>query len=101
MNSSEIANVFKSLCDKNRVEIILLLNNGEKCACELLNDLDISQSTLSHHMKILLSCGIVEERKKKQWSFYKISNSKLEESITILKKFAGLGGHDGTNNLCD
>ncbi len=87
MKSENIANLFKSLCDKNRVEILLLLKDKEKCACELLDDLHISQSTLSHHMKILLSSKLVRERKSKQWSFYKIDDNSLNEAITILESF--------------
>ncbi len=84
MNSIEISNIFKALCDKNRVEILFLLQDREMCACDLLENLDISQSTLSHHMKILLSSNIVNERKNKKWSFYSINNSKLELAKTIL-----------------
>ncbi len=87
MNSEKVANLFKSLCDKNRVEILFLLKDGEKCACELLDDLHISQSTLSHHMKILLSSKLVSERKSKQWSFYKIDDNNLNEAVNILESF--------------
>ena len=55
--------VFKAFCDENRWKILDLLTSGEKCACVLLNKLEISQSTLSHHMKILCDSGIVIGRK--------------------------------------
>lgn len=87
MDSIVISNIFKSLCDKNRVEILILLKNGEKCACELLEDLSISQSTLSHHMKILLTSKIVLERKDKKWSYYSIDNNRLKEAQEILESF--------------
>ena len=47
------ARIFKSFCDANRLTILGLLKGGEKCACELLDELHIGQPTLSHHMKIL------------------------------------------------
>lgn len=49
----ETARVFKAFCDENRLQILEMLRSGEKCACKLLEKLQISQSTLSHHMKIL------------------------------------------------
>ena len=51
--------VFKALCDENRWRILEILQSGEKCACVLLNKLDIQQSTLSHHKKILCDSEVV------------------------------------------
>ena len=45
------AKVFKAFCDPNRLRILDILKSGEHCACKLLDILDVSQSTLSHHMK--------------------------------------------------
>lgn len=89
MNSEIIANMFKALCDKNRVEIMKLLVDGEKCACELLEGLSISQSTLSHHMKILLSSKLVCERKETKWTYYTIDKVKLKECVCVLESFGG------------
>ena len=52
--------VFKAFCDENRIKILQLLSHGEKCACKLLEELNVTQPTLSHHMKILCDSGIVE-----------------------------------------
>ncbi|MEG0290152.1 MAG: metalloregulator ArsR/SmtB family transcription factor [Erysipelotrichaceae bacterium] len=69
----ENALVFKAFCDENRLQILSLLQSGEKCACVLLENLKISQSTLSHHMQILCDSGIVKMRKQGKWSHYSIS----------------------------
>ena len=53
------ARIFKAFCDENRLQILELLRTGEKCACALLEQLHISQSTLSYHMRILCDSGIV------------------------------------------
>jgi len=53
------ARVFKAFCDENRLMILEMLQSGEKCACVLLEKLEIAQSTLSHHMKLLVDSGIV------------------------------------------
>lgn len=71
-NYTSDAKVFKALCDENRLMILELLRTGEKCACVLLQQLDISQSTLSHHMKILCESGIVTGRKDGKWTHYSI-----------------------------
>jgi ArsR family transcriptional regulator len=67
------AKVFKAFCDENRLMILELLQTGEKCACKLLEDLNICQSTLSHHMKILCDSGVVTARKEGKWIHYSIS----------------------------
>lgn len=54
------AKIFKAFCDSNRLRIIEFLKNGEECACKLLEQLDIEQSTLSHHMRILCDSEIVK-----------------------------------------
>ena len=48
----------------NRLEIVQMLSDGEKCGCKLLERFEITQPTLSHHMKILVGCGLVNDRKE-------------------------------------
>ena len=67
-----MALVFKALSDENRIRILRLLHGGERCACKLLEELNISQPTLSHHMKILCDAGIVTGRKEGKWTHYAI-----------------------------
>ena len=78
----ENARVFKAFCDENRLTILEILQSGEKCACELLEKLQISQPTLSHHMKILVESGIVTPRKEGKWTYYSFS----KEGVAIAKK---------------
>lgn len=75
-NSVEI---FKALGDESRMRILDLLKEGEKCACVLLEELEISQSTLSHHMNILCDTGIVNYRKEGKWCHYSINSSAISE----------------------
>ena len=69
---AQIIKLFKALGDENRIQILRLLQGGEKCGSELLEELRISQSTLSHHMKILCDVGIVLSRKDGKWIHYSI-----------------------------
>lgn len=71
----EQAKVFKAFCDDKRLRILELLRGGEKCACVLTEQLDIGQSALSYHMKILVESGIVESRQEGKWTYYKISEN--------------------------
>lgn len=75
MSYREDAKVFKSLSDENRLAILELLKDGEKCAQEIIDIMDIAQPTLSHHMKILTDAGIVEYRKEGKWIYYSISEN--------------------------
>lgn len=70
--------IFKAFCDENRIKILHILRSGEKCACKLLEDMNITQPTLSHHMKILCDSGIVEGRKEGKWMYYSISATGVE-----------------------
>lgn len=54
----------KALADENRLAIMLLLQGGEKCGCILLEELNITQPTLSHHMRLLCDSGLVTGRKE-------------------------------------
>lgn len=78
------AKVFKAFCDENRLQILEMLRCGEKCACVLLEDLQISQSTLSHHMKILCDSGIVESRREGKWTYYTISEEGSKRAAQLL-----------------
>ena len=64
LTNKQITVIFKALCDENRVQIFRLLQNGEKCACKLLEAMQCTQPTLSHHMKILCDSGLVVGRKE-------------------------------------
>lgn len=77
---------FKALCDENRLKIIELLQSGEKCGCTLDEMLPICQSTLSHHMKILVESGLVEVRKDRKWSYYSISDEGIKVAQEIINE---------------
>ena len=71
--------VIKALSDVNRMKIINILTNGEMCACKILEDFDIKQPTLSHHMKVLTECGLVISRKEGKWMHYKLNVEKIKD----------------------
>jgi len=73
MDITQYVQICKALGDQNRLGIILLLTQGEMCACELLKRFSITQPTLSHHMKILAEASLVEVRKDGKWSYYSVN----------------------------
>ena len=94
------AKIFKALCDENRVRIIELLQSGEKCACMLLEELNVTQPTLSHHMKILCDSGFVESRRDGKWTHYSLSSKGIENAKDILIKLTADKLSDNKNNCC-
>lgn len=93
------ARVFKAFCDENRLQILEMLRGGEKCACILLENLQISQSTLSHHMKILCDSGIVISRKEGKWTYYSISKEGSQTAAERLQVLTNLN-HSMENDVC-
>ncbi len=90
MDERKIALIFKAFCDENRIRILKLLRSGEKCACRLLEELNISQPTLSHHMKILCDAGIVTGRKEGKWTHYSIDCRGAEVARVLLQELLPL-----------
>lgn len=102
MNHSDIVKIFKALCDERRIEILEQLQDGEKCACKLLEQMDISQATLSHHMKILCDSGLVHGRKDGKWmhySFDRIGCEKAKEILEII--FSTQENSNSTSSCCN
>lgn len=81
---SDIVKVFKAFCDENRLKILDQLRAREKCACELLDYLCVTQSTLSHHMKLLCDADVVKARKDGKWIYYSINIDGVERAKKML-----------------
>jgi ArsR family transcriptional regulator len=94
---SENAKIFKAFCDETRLMVLELLRSGEKCACVLLDKVAVGQSTLSHHMKILLDSGIVTARKEGKWTYYSINAEGSEEAARLLEELTTVTITEGEN----
>jgi len=73
MDAIDNVAICKALGDYNRLQIIQMLSDGEKCGCKLLEAFEITQPTLSHHMRILCECGLVNDRKEGKRHHYSIN----------------------------
>lgn len=80
------AKVFKAFCDENRLRILELLKGEEKCACVLMEQLDIGQSALSYHMKILVESGVVQSRQEGKWTHYSLSEKGSAYALNLLSQ---------------
>ncbi len=94
------AQVFKALCDENRLRILEMLRGGENCACELLDSLEIGQSALSYHMKILVASGIVKSRQEGKWTHYRISEEGSRYASVLLQELTTIKGGKREASCC-
>ena len=69
----ELVAIAKALYDPTRIRVIAALRNGELCVCELVDALEISQSSLSSHLQICREVGVVTTRKESRWIYYSLS----------------------------
>lgn len=86
----EQARVFKAFCDPKRLTILEQLRSGEKCACVLQRSLNLTQSGLSYHMKILCDSGIVTSRHEGKWTHYRLNAFGREYAVKLLKELTTL-----------
>ena len=86
LTNKQITVIFKALCDENRVQIFRLLQNGEKCACKLLEAMQCTQPTLSHDMKLLIDAGIVKSRREGQRILYSLNIDSLQMMQAVMQK---------------
>lgn len=100
LNAKKTAVIFKAFCDENRIRILQLLSDGEKCACKLLEEMNITQPTLSHHMKTLLDSGIVEGRKEGKWMHYSISAEGVEYARMCFDALTGANDTNENQSCC-
>ena len=90
----ENTKVYAAFFDGTRLKILELLRNSEKCASTLLEQISIGQSTLSHHMKILVESGIVTARKAHKWTYYSICDSGRKYVMEMLKQLESIMGNE-------
>ncbi len=87
MSYKDEVKLIKALADENRLAILEMLQEEEKCACVLLDELDITQPTLSHHMKILCDSGLVGSCKEGKWMHYSLSMEGSRKLRALAEKY--------------
>ncbi len=101
MDERKTALIFKAFCDENRIRILKMLTSGEKCACKMLEELNVTQPTLSHHMKILCDSGVVIGRKEGKWMHYSISSEGATVAAESLVKLTSVNYGCENKSCCE
>ena len=81
-----LADRFKALSDPTRVAILNRLAQGEACVCDLNATFDLSQPTISHHLKVLRDAGLVDVSRRGTWAFYSVVSDTLDELAAVLSR---------------
>lgn len=87
MNCKKYVPIMKALSDETRIQIVDMLTGGELCACKILEKFEITQPTLSYHMKVLTGSGLVNGRRDGAWMHYSLNenvSSELSEFFSQL-----------------
>lgn len=79
LDLSRAAELFHALSDETRLAIVEMLRGGERCVCELQDELGAAQSRLSFHLRVLKDAGVVEDRREARWAYYRIVPEALAE----------------------
>ena len=87
-DTTRTARLFHALSDETRLSVVEMLQDGERCVCELQAELGAAQSRLSFHLKVLKDAGLVNDRKEGRWVHYSLDPdtfAELQEAIVGLK----------------
>ncbi|WP_414941813.1 ArsR/SmtB family transcription factor [Amycolatopsis sp. cmx-11-51] len=82
------AKLFKALSDPVRIRLLSMVRyspGGEACFCDLAEEFDMPQPSLSHHLRVLVTAGILERERRGTWSWYRIVASPLETLESLLR----------------
>lgn len=96
MNYPDYAFVCKALGDETRIKIFDMLKGGKMCACNILDKFQITQPTLSYHMKMLCDCGLIIGEKQGKWIHYFVNKDVLKN----LNDFLDSAISDNKDNCC-
>jgi len=82
-DASRATQLFHALSDETRLAVIEMLHDGERCVCDLQDALDVAQSRLSFHLKVLKDAGLVTDRKDGRWVHYALSPDAFDELSAV------------------
>jgi len=79
LSTKKAVALFHALSNETRLALLDRLRDGEQCVCELAGAMNIGQSRLSFHLKVLKDAGLVEDRREGRWMYYSLSAQAIEE----------------------
>jgi len=90
LSQGKLAQIFKALGDSNRIAIMEMLSQEEKCVCELMEEMNLSQPALSHHLKTLKQAGLIIDRRQGKWIFYAVNHQEFKDILDLINSRLGL-----------
>jgi ArsR family transcriptional regulator len=69
--------LLRALAEPIRLQVVQALQDGERCVCDLTGDLDLAQSKLSFHLRVLKEAGLISARQESRWIYYRLEPSVL------------------------
>ena len=101
LDTKKASRWFHALSDETRLEVIERLLSGERCVCDLTDDLDAAQSRLSFHLKTLKDAGLVNDRRDGRWVYYTLNRATLDDIEAVLSAFkSGLKASRSGGKCC-
>ncbi len=97
--TARAAAIFHALSDETRIAALQLLRGGERCVCELQDELGAAQSRLSFHLRVLKDAGLVTDRREGRWAYYSIVPDALQEAHDIVREIASAPSRRGLRVL--
>jgi ArsR family transcriptional regulator, arsenate/arsenite/antimonite-responsive transcriptional repressor len=91
----------KALGDERRLRILAQLAGGERCVCDLMEDLETSQSLLSFHLRTLKDAGLVTDRREGRWVHYSLASAALVEVEDVLRSLREAVLDEDGSSCCD
>ena len=88
LDLAQTARLFHALSDETRLAVLQMLRGGERCVCELQDQLDAAQSRLSFHLRVLKEAGLVRDRKEGRWSYYALVPDTLGVAHDVVRALA-------------
>ncbi len=87
VDNKNIVKISKALADENRYNIFKTISDEKEIVCkEITNRFNLSQPTISHHLKVLLESGLINVRKEGQWGYFSVNHSVLNEYLVSFNK---------------
>ncbi len=96
-----VSEKFKALGDPIRLEIVRLLVGKELCVCDILDAFQVSQPTISHHLKVLKYAGIVEDSRDGRWIYYRLNAAALAEMMLVISELNKAASKAERARTCD
>ncbi len=96
MRSLSFATTFKALSDPVRRDILTLLKNGSLSAGEIASHFEMTNATISYHLNILKKADLIHESKYKNFIYYELNTSVIEDIMIWLQELKGDDNHDKT-----